>query len=338
MKKEDNNLKGNKTIICKGIIFWSILFIGIIIGILATISIKYKNLSSRKDEQTSFRLGLVENNLTITGIKWSDFPGWRNIECNIEGTFSINLPHDASIDFCDLLNNGCLKEIHRKTIHSQDNNMESNYDLVHYEITNGVIAATGVLKKYDNPISIAESGYQVRATWNGSENYIILGYIPPESVIFTPWSNLENTYANCDLTPYFDAFQLSRTYLDESLASKIPIQSNINVVKVQDGLMNCRIENCSDKEWTYSADLPALEMWYNGVWIEVLPPYDSALMTQTCASNEIYEINVPSDTNNNYPSLFPGIYRLVIYGTEDDYAVSNSFLVLYNHDIQLLND
>lgn len=100
--------------------------------------------------------------------------------------------------------------------------------------------------------------------------------------------------------------------------------------------MNCTICNESDAAWSFRADLPSLELWYKGAWIEVPSPYDSALMVNTCDANDSYELTIPTDINDRYPSLYPGIYRLVIYGTEEDYAVSDCFVVEYHHAFELL--
>lgn len=312
------------------------LVAGVIIGLLLGWYQHHNDITvSRGEADTSFRLDVLDENLTIVNVEWSEYPGWKNVSFDVHGTFTIQLPVGASIDFCDLENEESLKELQRTSYTTSADGTSISYDVVTYELTNGHVTATGIIKASDNPIASATSGYRVQVEYNTTQAYT-LGYLPPDSTVYTPWSSLEQSYGDCDLSPYLSAYQLSRTYIDTSLQPGRTLRQDIAVSKAEDALLNCTITNQSDAAWSFRADLPSLELWYNGVWIEVLSPYDSALMTHTCDANDSYELAIPADINDRYPSLYPGIYRLVIYGTEEDYAVSDRFVVEYHHAFELL--
>ncbi len=298
------------------------VIIGIVLSVVFTaFLLKYEK--RRQSLGDAFCYGLEESNITITDIKWTEFYNWRNVSFNINGRITVNAPRDTDIIFNDMRSLDCIKEISREHMAHSDGNKLLYYDRITYEIENGNIAATGILKDRDNPIIDATRGCRVGFMLaDGKE--CILGYIPPSSESYSEWSAQQSSYAAIDLTPYLGAFKISRTY-DNAALKSAKIRSDIRLSRKDGGLLDCIIENNSPENWEYKATLPALEMWYQGVWIELETGIAYNLMSDICLSKESKAITVPKQVTDAYPYLFPGIYRLVVYGVNDDCAVSESF-------------
>lgn len=312
-------------------VFVLVLIIGLIIGLFVA-----TNYAANAAD--TFRLGLVESNITISNVKWKDFWGWRNISCGVDGRISVNIPKDTDIVFNDLQNPDCIREINREHRVYSDGNELLYYDFVTYEIENGDIAAAGILKNRDNAITAAACGYKAGFTYgDGSE--CMLGYIPPGSETFEEWSVQQAHYASMDLTPYLGAFNISRTYdYFTALHSKTG-NENVRLIKKDGKLLDCIIENNGISDWSYHVERPVLEMWYCGVWIEL--DTDIAYASDdVCHGMSSKEIDIPDSVTDTYPYLFSGLYRLVLYGTKGDYATSDVFVIegtsTYSVDVPLL--
>lgn len=305
-----------------------VLVIGITVG--AILGGKWAADRNVLWEQTSdFAYGLVENNVDVTDIVWQEFPGYRNLSCEIQGTFEINVPKNAEVAVADLQEESAMKEIRRDHRVLSDGTALLYYDNVTYEIGSGNIAATGILKNRESDIGAAVSGYRVGIFWETDEE-IYLGYVAPKSQSFQKWDMKKNTYADVNLSPYLNAFKLSRTYENGNVLSVKKTADNVSLIKEEGGLLNCVIDNQGDFDWNYSADLPSLEMWYRGVWIELTSEFASNLTVQTCPQGERRELMIPKKTTDRYPDLFPGLYRLVVYGTDDDYIATDKFVISTN--------
>lgn len=193
------------------------LFAGVIIGLLLGWYQHHNDITvSRGEADTSFRLSVLEDNLSVTNVAWSDYPGWKNVSFDVHGTFTIQLPVGASVDFRGLENAESLKELQRTSDTTSADGDTILYDIVTYELSNGHVTATGISKASDNPIASATSGYRVQVEYKTEQAYT-LGYLPPDSTVYTSWSSLEQSYGDCNLSPYLSAYQFSRTYADTSL-------------------------------------------------------------------------------------------------------------------------
>lgn len=305
------------------------MIIVLVIGIIAGAIFGGKWAAGRNElrEQISgFAYGLVENNVDMTDIVWREFPGYRNLSCEIQGTFEINVPKNAEVAVADLQEESAMKEIRRDHRVLSDGTELLYYDNVTYEIGSGNIAATGILKNRESDIGSAVSGYRVGISWETDEK-IYLGYLAPESQNFQKWDMEKNTYADVNLSPYLDAFKLSHTYEDGSDLSVKKAADNVSLTKEEGGLLDCVLDNQGKLDWSYRADLPSLEMWYQGVWIELTSDFASNAIAITCPAGERRELVIPKKTTDSYPDLFPGLYRLVIYGTEDDYIATEGYVI-----------
>ena len=75
--------------------------------------------------------------------------------------------------------------------------------------------------------------------------------------------------------------------------------------------------------------MPALEMWYRGVWICLDYGIDNTAMSKICPANQDTSVLVPPESTQFLSSLLPGIYRIVLYGAEGkDYIATDCFEVL----------
>lgn len=312
------------TYITSGVIACASLFIGIVLGLC--IRGKWKVYGDIEEEQENniFQYEVVENNIIVSDIKWTDYPNWRNVSCELNGMISVNLPCETNIKVIDIINEEGLVEVKRETKKEISKLVECKYDYVQYKLENVMIESKGLIKDGKNEIIAATQGYKIGFSWGNREYFI--GYIPPKTEWFEEWGQQQNRYAEQNLSPYLGAFQLSRTYTDTSDLYFIDIVENIKLTK-EGGLLDCKIENNGTKEWTFCDNLPTLEMWYKGVWIELITEWDSTLTAKKCSPKEKIVIDVSEKIENQYPKLFPGIYRLVIYGVEDDCVVSEIFLL-----------
>ncbi len=283
------------------------------------------NVAERKLQAENIEYGIVENGISVSDIQWKDFPGWREVSCAVQGDFSVMLPKNADIVFVDLVNSDCLKETAREHQVISDGKELIYCDYVTYEVENGLLEGNGLLKEYGNDIVMATTGYRMSLAWEGGECF--LGYISPLSEEIQWWTKEQNAFAGRNLTPYLDAFTLSHTYVDSGALSFIEAADNVKLLKTEGGLLDCVIKNEGTVDWSYKATLPTLELWYNGVWIELKPDWDDALMVGVCPAGQQKVISVPVDTTDEYPTLFTGVYRLVVYGTEGDCVISEVFLI-----------
>lgn len=277
-----------------------------------------KNINKRANTAGLFKYGVVESNITVDQIIWTEFPGWHNVSCEISGYIKVNIPKGNDIEVDGLSDKDCLQELERESKIISNGDDIIYFDQVEYEFNRAKIIGKGICNSNENEIASATTSFKLYIKWNGEEKYC-LGNITLNSSEFTEWSQLQNQYTVRDLTPYLDAFSLSRTYADKQIAK------NVSLSKMAGGMLNCLIKNEGTERWRYSADLPSLEMWYDGIWIELKTPWASSAMLESCSGYQEKQIEVPSPLTDKYPYLIPGLYRLVIYGMENDYIATEYF-------------
>ena len=315
---------GNKR---KVIIYLFFFFLGIVIG-GAGMALKNKIIIEQMAEGETFSYGLVESNFTVSDILWVEYPKWREISCSLTGNFQIQVPKGTDVTFIDLQNVDALSETSRQSlIFSGEGNVLS-YDLVTYEINGGYFNAAGLEKLSQNTIDAATKGYRLKIALENEQTYV-LGYIPPMSTKFSAWDSLQNKYADQDLTIYLPAFELSPTYLDKENMDSMRMAEDVSLTKEEGGYLNCTVHNTRTNDWICNGDMPALEMWYRGVWIYLDYGIDNTAMSKICPANQDTSVLVPPESTQFLSSLLPGIYRIVLYGAEGkDYIATDCFEVL----------
>lgn len=295
------------------------LVLGIVIG--------YKWYSQHVLLQDStIRYGAAKQNITIHSICWKNYPSWRELTFSIDGDISFITRENGTIVFNDLTNSDTFEETFREHKVSKNGNDIIYYDIVTYNICGGIVCANLPKTDDQNPIiATIENSYYL--TFSEKETNYIVGCISMLDTEYTQWTESEVQYSNMNLNIYLSAFMLSKTY-DQvyPLHQKVPKQA-ISIQKEDGSYLNCTIYNNSDNSWSFETRLPHVELWYKGVWIELNSPYADNLSIVSIAPHESKNITPSNEVNDTYPTLMSGIYRLVIYGENDEFIVSDTFLM-----------
>ena len=270
-----------------------------------------------------FSYGITENALVAQEILWNEFPSFRKAQFALSGSFSINLPTNESLIIAELEDQKQLAEVSRENLIFSDGKGIHHYDLVTYQIKNGIICSNNIQKFYGDDIKRATQGYLLQAT--AGDTAYSLGYILPGADFFTAWTLMEEKYYGRNYAPYMGGFHLSRTYDDSNHFSVRKEADDIELIHSEGEVLNYTIYNKGEEGWYYSEEMPALELWYNGVWLELEDGIDNGLI-EYCLSPGTQKKVFPKDVMDNYPDCIPGIYRLVVYGREDC-AISDSFCI-----------
>lgn len=300
------------------------IIIGIILGLL-TAKLWDAEGKDIKESRDDFNYGLESQNLTVSQVGWQEYPSFRKVSFVLEGDFVINVPENCTCLISGLEDNSALKEAERKKLYFKDGDKVIAYDQVHYQLNNAYIQSEGMLKGND-AIHDAVSGYRLDVVWD--DNKEALGYIPPLSDCFTEWSEEENYFADNNYEMYLDNFVLSKTCAADYSTDTNQSVEGIKLIKKDGNILNCIIDNTNGSgDWEYDAQVPAIELWYRGAWLELRSPFDSNLAVAICCKGESREISVPDDTMEKYSYFLPGIYRLVLRGTDGGYITTEPFVI-----------
>lgn len=307
------------TFFLTGVIF------GMILGLLIA-KLWYTDRKDIKESGNDFsygRYGIESQNLTVSQVSWQEYSSFRKVSFVLDGDFVINVPDDCTCLISGMEDASDLEEVNRKKLYLTDGDELTAYDQVHYRLNHANIQSEGMLKGED-AIHDAVSGYRLVVLFG--ENNETLGYLPPLSDSFTEWSKEENHYSCNNYEIYLDHFMLSRTYGAEHSTDRS--EEDIKLIKQEGSILNCIIDNTNGSgDWEYNAQVPTIELWYRGAWIELNSPFDSNLAVATCGKGESKEITVSDDTMEEYSYFLPGIYRLVLWGTDGDYIATESFVM-----------
>lgn len=281
--------------------------------------------SQRKDD---FLYAIEEQMLCIKNVEWKEYPGFRKVSFEMSGTFIMNVPKGDHCVLQNLSDESLLAERDRETFCVSNGSDVLFYDRVEYRLKTAAFQSQGLLKK-EEEVSDAMQGYRVTVCIG--EHIVILGYIPPLCEKYYEWSNEENECAKYNYEKYLPNFSLSKTYEDnEPTARRAP---DIYLRKEEGGIFNCIIDNTEgNRDWEFNAGLPTIELWYQGVWIAVNSPFSDNLMLNVCRAGERKEISVPPETTAQFSYFLPGIYRLVLWGADNDFIISESFTIGENEN------
>lgn len=285
------------------------IFLAFLLGILLS------QVASSIYSQPASEYGIISNELEATEIEWTNFPAWRKFSCEINGCFTMRLPHKKTISITGVGDDNTLKELKRSSHLRVVDGKLAICDDVTYQIEYWNITSDNISKGL-NEIADAQAGYYLEATCE--ENCFVLGYALPMRYDMELWGEQENRYKEQRIDPYLSSHELSDTY---------DMIRNENLVLTRDENMtlSCSIQNKGQETWCFQDDLPQIEMWYQGVWLVLDDGVDSTCMLRDCAPGEEIKISIPKDIEERYNNLLTGIYRIVIKGTENDYIVSDCF-------------
>lgn len=272
------------------------------------------------------RYGITEQNLSLQSILWEEYPTYRKLTFTINGEISFCTKSNEEITLNYLENPDALQETHRKHNVFFDGNKLLHYDDATYHLNDGKVKVN-IPKRYNsNPIMDAiQNSYYL--TFNEKETGYIAGCISVLDMAYVAWT--EDEIRNCDvnLEAYLSAFRLSDTYdAVKPLRQKAP-KDGVELDKKDDGILSYTIENNTGNSWHYENRLPSIELWYKGVWIELNSPFDYNLTSKTIEAMETQHFETQKEIIDQYPTLFSGIYRLVVYGERGEFIVSDVFRV-----------
>lgn len=272
--------------------------------------------------------GVTDSDLTVRDIVWKDYPGWKTVSFQADGNITLQVPAGANIVIGGLAE-AALQEKSRETAEVAG----EAYDVVELEIQQATVEDKVSEVKEQDDILKATRGYHWKVLWSGekatsklTEGEYIIGCIMPQGTEMQLWSAEENQYAERNLQPYFEVFRLSRTYTDATAQNTYPLAEGIELKKLEGDVFCFELTNKNKEDWFYHPVLPAVELWYDGVWIEVESPYAETAMASRLRASETVAMR-KSDKEVNYPYLFPGLYRLVYYGEDGDCVISDVFEV-----------
>ncbi len=200
------------------------------------------------------------------------------------------------------------------------------YDDVTYVIDEGTVKAVIPRVRSGNVIrdTVCNSFYVVFRERSADH---VAGCISLLDGVYQPWTTEEADCFYRNMDAYLSAFTLSGTYEDTDPLRERASKEGVALRKDGGNFLNCTVCNNGSDPWCYGAQLPHVELWYKGVWIELVCPFADNLMTAVVEPGQSRTFDVPEETIMQYPALMDGIYRLVVYGENGDFAVSDTFVV-----------
>lgn len=302
-----DNIKWKKHVLWVGAVFLTLL--GFLFGY-------WRGARHTPLEEHMFQCGIAEQNLTIQSISWKDYPAYRELAFRIDGTLLFYTKPNGIITFHYLEEPDMLKETDRKCLQS--------YDEVLYSINSGKVTVNIPKVVQDNAIRfITDNSFYL--TFCEENDAYTAGWISVGGADYVPWTEAEIRNAALNLDAYLSAFSLSGTYDNtKPLHQKAP-KAGMTLDKEAGAALNCILHNNTEKDWQYEQSLPHIELWYKGIWIELNSPFDNNITLGTLKPSETKRIAPPKETMSQYPTLFSGIYRLVIYGENNEYTASGAF-------------
>lgn len=294
-----------------------LLFIGAWIG-----SLWYKQHMSLRENVLEY--GVTEQDLRIGDVLWKDYPSYRGLTFTIDGMISFRLPRNVTVCLDGLADTEMLQEKSREHCVSSNGTDVLYYDLVSYYLNDGKVSANIPKIYQDNIIcSVKDNSYYL--TFDDGDMEYCVGCISLLDTEYVSWTADEIKYADVNLNAYLPAFQLSGTYdIVKPLHQKSPKKGIILEKKGGNGFQYA-IYNQTLENWCYESQLPHIELWYKGIWIELVSPFDYNLTSEMINASEIKEYEIPEKLMSQYSAFLEGIYRLVIYGENQEFIVSDIF-------------
>lgn len=310
---------------CKMHSLISAVLIGILVGAFCGIWSGRQRAAPEHDEIT---YGISGQELHVQSVVWTDFPAWREVTFSINGSISFITDQNGRIVFQALANPEALEETRREHNVFSDGKDLVCYDEVTYEINAGKVNAT-IPKMHDR------SHDDITDTVNNSfylvfceqDTEYIAGSILPLEEAYTAWTKEQERHFDTNIDAYMSAFMRSGTYDRESPLCQRVQKESIVLKKEEGSFLDCTIYNHGAAVWRYEAQLPHVELWYKGVWIELISPYAEDLMTVGIEPGQSRGFDIPDETVMQYPTLIDGVYRLVVYGENEEFVVSETFVV-----------
>ncbi|MDE7416734.1 MAG: hypothetical protein K2N44_10630 [Lachnospiraceae bacterium] len=277
-------------------------------------------------EKNEIEYGISEQDLHIYLVEWKDYPAWREVSFSIDGSISFITGQNGSIILDGLTNPDALEETQREHNVSTNGKDLIYFDAVTYVINEGAVRAA-FPKVYNRNVIIDTVCNSFYIVFREEDTDYIAGSISPLDKAYKVWTGDEVQYFDTNIDAYLSAYTLSGTYADIRPLREKAQKEGVVLRKEEGNFLNCTVYNNGSEVWCYEAQLPHVELWYKGVWIELTSPFADNLMTVMIEPDQNRGFNVPEEIIMQYPTLIGGIYRLVIYGENEDFVVSDTFIV-----------
>lgn len=339
MEKYDGNCKA-RSFVTVPVITAAVLigmFFGVLFGIWwgtrhAAYCIRHDtdDMTHTPLEENEITYGISDQNLRVHSVEWKDFPSWREVAFSVEGSISFITEQNRRIVSDAFANPEALEEIHREHCVASNGKDLIYYDEVTYRINEATVNT--VIPKVDTPYDIVvmdtvNNSFYIVFSEKDSEKEVeyIAGSIFPFGETYTVWTKEQAAYFDTNIDAYLSVFALSGTYGGSQPLRERTQREGIVLKKDEGSFLNCTMYNHGSDVWRYETQLPHVELWYKGMWLELLSPYADNLTTAEIKPGQNRGFAIPDETIAKYPSLIDGIYRLVIYGENEEFVVSDTF-------------
>ena len=302
----------------------SILLV-LVIGIALGSSIMYvwqQKQEANKREFDSFEYGVVSSTLLGTGVEWKEYPQFRTVQLTLNGELVVELPRDAALTPEGLVDETTFKEVSRETKSVTDGVTTLEYDEVTYLFENAKIKAN-VANAYGAELD-ATYGYELSCVTK--TDTIVVGYSVPMCNEFHLCTKEQTANWIYPQNLEFGFIKLSRTYLDKDVTKSAQKFPGITLER-KGHTYDLIIKNEGEEAWDYSRMLPSVEVWNQGVWMELETLFGDPLVGSVLEPGETEELKMTESGIWSMPYFAPGIYRMVIYGDKNTYAATEPFVV-----------
>lgn len=297
---------------------------GVVLGILG--SYLWQQRQEEKEKAyDEFKYGVVSSTLQGTDIRWAEYPQFRTVEFCLHGELVIELPEGAELVPEGLVDSATFGEVSRETKQVADGGNVLTYDKVTYLFENAQIKAN--LPNVYGELKDATYGYELSYVTE-NEN-MVMGYIVPMCNEFHVCSKEQTANWEYPQNLEFGLLKLSRTYLDKDVTRTAEEASGIVAERIED-TYDIILRNNGDTQWGYSTMVASLEVWNQGIWMELETIFGDPAMGTYLQSGESKEYLWTESMRESLPYQAPGIYRIVVHGAFDDmgtFAVTESFVV-----------
>lgn len=277
-------------------------------------------------EGNAVQYGIAEQNLNVQSVEWKNYPSYWELSFVLSGNISFWTKNNDTILLKHLTNADAFMEIDRQHNVSSNGSDLLYYDYAAYKLDSGVIVVN-IPKRYDDNIITYTISNSYYLEFSGDDIDYIAGCIHLLDTDYVPWTQEEAMASAVNLDAYLSAFTLSHTYANVSPLQQEMSKEGICLKQEGENYFSASINNNTEADWQYEAGLPHIELWYKGVWIELNSPYDNNLTTRMLEPEETQYLEIPETALEQYPTLLPGIYRLVIYGENEEFVVSDTFFI-----------
>ncbi len=301
-----------------------VFLLGIALGIIGSHLWQQKQ-EADKVEFTDFRYGVTNSTLLGTGVEWKEYPQFRTVDFHLHGELVVELPKGAVLTPEGLIDEASFKEVSREAKSVTNGESILEYDVVTYFFEEAQIKAN--LPNVYGALKDATYGYELACVTD--TEIVVVGYIVPMCDEFHVCTKEQTANWEYPQNLEFGLLKLSRTYLDEDVAQNPQVAPGIVLERMED-TYDIILRNEGDEQWGYSAMVASLEVWNQGVWMELETIFGDPCMGAYIQPGESQDYLWTESMRESLPYQAPGIYRIVVHGAYDDtgtYAASESFVI-----------